>query len=351
MLESDVSFRVLDLNLLRVLDAMMTEGSVAGAASRLSITPSAVSHSLGRLRSLFNDPLFIRSSSGMRATPRASEIGGKVREGLHYLESALTPAAFLAAESQRTFTVACSAYVSAVLLPEVIARMRQRAPRAGVAVASWGPGVLDRFEAGQIDVLLGDFTRVPEGYVRQTLFEDGRVWLMGRDYILEPGQADRRTQLETMTLDLPNRSVLENGFVRRATLDECCGIVGNPVDRAMGDPMLESLPYSMVAPLLVKQADLAAFLRLDVIEPARDELVGDEPVADAADAEIRIAAIRHPDYGRRAPVAWFCDLLAEAAAMLAVGDARAPRGDGSPWKENSRGSSRTLSPAEDEGPS
>src|SRR4051812_15454746 len=85
MLDSDVPFRMLDLNLLRVLDALMTEGSVARAASRLSITPSAVSHALGRLRSLFGDPLFIRSSGGMRATPHASEIGGKVRAGLHCL--------------------------------------------------------------------------------------------------------------------------------------------------------------------------------------------------------------------------------------------------------------------------
>jgi DNA-binding transcriptional LysR family regulator len=129
MLESDVSFRLLDLNLLRVFDAMMAEGSVAGAAVRLSITPSAVSHALGRLRSLFNDPLFVRSPSGMRATPRGSEIGLKVREGLHYLEGALTPTAFRAAESSRTFTVACSAYVSAVLLPGVIARMRALAPQ------------------------------------------------------------------------------------------------------------------------------------------------------------------------------------------------------------------------------
>src|SRR5690349_12005181 len=184
MLESDLSFRLLDLNLLRVFDAMMAEGSVAGAAARLSVTPSAVSHALGRLRALFNDPLFVRSSSGMRATPRAAEIGAKVREGLHYLEGALTPTAFLAEESDRTFTVACSAYVSAVLLPGVIARMREYAPRTHLAVVSWGPGVLDRFESGQVDLLLGDFGRVPEGYEVRALFADGLVWLMGREYVI-----------------------------------------------------------------------------------------------------------------------------------------------------------------------
>jgi DNA-binding transcriptional LysR family regulator len=327
MLESDLSFRLLDLNLLRVFDAMMTEGSVAGAAARLSITPSAVSHALGRLRSLFHDPLFVRSSSGMRATPRAAEIGNKVREGLLFLEGALTPADFLAEESGRTFTVACSAYVSAVLLPGVIALMRERAPRTHLAVVSWGPGVLDRFDSGQIDVLIGDFGRVPDGYEARALFEDRLVWLMGREYILEPGMADRRVQIQAVQPDVSGRVVWENGFGRRTGLEEFCGIVGNPVDGLECRPALDSLPYSMIAPLVVKQTDLAALLprrlaslfaqdfRLDVVDPE----------SDAVAEEIRIAAIRHPDYGNRAPIAWFCELLAEVAATLKQDNVRAPQ--------------------------
>jgi DNA-binding transcriptional LysR family regulator len=345
MLDSDVPFRLLDLNLLRVFDAMMTEGSVAGAAARLSITPSAVSHALGRLRALFNDPLFTRSPSGMLATPRAAEIGGKVREGLHSLEGALTPAEFRAEHSRRTFTVACSAYVSAVLLPGVIARMREHAPGTHLAVVPWGPDVLDRFDSGQIDVLLGDFCRVPEGYETFALFEDGLVWLVGREYILEPGVADRRVELQTVKPDIPTRTVFENGFERRTGMEEYCGIVGNPVGSIEYRPALDALPYSMIAPLVVKQTDLAALvprrvaalfaqdLRLDIVEPVRD----------AGTAEIHIAAIRHPGYGGRAPIAWFCDLLVEAAGTLQPADMC--------YGENIRGSSRTLSPAEDEGPS
>jgi DNA-binding transcriptional LysR family regulator len=320
MLESDLSFRMLDLNLLRVLDALMTEGSVAGAAARLSITPSAVSHALGRLRSLFNDPLFIRSSGGMRATPRASEIGPRVREGLSYLEGALTPTAFLPAESNRSFAVACSAYVSAVLLPGVIAQMRALAPKASLTVASWGPGVLDRFEAGQIDVLIGDFLRVPKDVEGRVLFEDRLVWLMGRDCVLEPGAADRRAQLEMVKPRLSNRPVLENGFERRASLDECCGIVTNPASGTMTGPVLESLPYSLIAPLVVKHGDLAALLprRLAQLfaQDLRLDMVDSRTEPEADTTTIRITAIRHPDHGRRAPVLWFCDLLAEVAAQL-----------------------------------
>lgn len=322
MQDSDVPFWGLDLNLLRVLDAMRAEGSVAGAASRLSITPSAVSHALGRLRALFKDPLFVRSTGGMRATPRGSALCVSVREGLQSLEGALTPAAFDPAQSTRTFTLACSAYVSAVLLPSVIAQLRLRAPRAGIQILPWAAGVAQRFQAGQIDVLLGDFIRVPEACECRALFSDRLVWLMGRDYILTPGMADRRAQLEAMDLDLSEPSVLENGFERRVALDECCGIAGNPIDGTARVPLLDSLPYSLIAPLVVKQAELAALLpqrlaqlfaqdlRLDIVEPA-------------AAAGFQIAAIRHSDHGARAPVAWFFDLLTAAAADLA----QMPRND------------------------
>jgi DNA-binding transcriptional LysR family regulator len=332
MLESDVSFRLLDLNLLRVLDAMMVEGSVAGAASRLSITPSAVSHALGRLRSLFNDPLFIRSPSGMRATPRASEIGPKVQEGLRTLEGALTPPAFVASESNRTFTVACSAYVSAVLLPGVIAQLRERAPKAALTVVSWGPGVLDRFEAGQIDVLLGDFARVPEGLESRMLFEDRAVWLMGRDYILESGMADRRALFGAARPVLASRTILENGFLRRVTLDEGCGIIANPCGATSDGPVLESLPYSMIAPLVVKNADLAALLPRRLAELFAQDLRLDmvAPSVENDAPEIRIAAVRHPEHGRRAPVVWFSELLAEVAGRL---DADAEHAPDNSWPE------------------
>jgi DNA-binding transcriptional LysR family regulator len=334
MLEDDLPFRMLDLNLLRVFDAMMSEGSVAGAAMRLSVTPSAVSHALGRLRTTLNDPLFIRSPGGMRATPRASEIGIKVREGLHSLEGALAPSAFIAAESRRTFTVACSAYASAVLLPGVIAQMRSLAPRAAISVVSWSAGVLDRFEAGQIDVLLGDFVRVPEGYDSRILFEDRPVWLMGRDYVLGPDLAERRRQIESFRPGVSSRTVLEYGFVRRVALDESCGFVVNPVAPEAGHPVLESLPYSSIAPLLVKQANLAALLPRRLAELFAQDLRLDiiEPTAESEVEVIRIAAIRHPDYGLREPVAWFSDLLAEAAAQLA-GDVEPPPGREGPGRE------------------
>jgi len=323
MLAHDVSFRALDLNLLRVFDALLVESSVAGAATRLTITPSAVSHALSRLRYLFDDPLFVRAPGGMRATARASEIGDRVREGLHRLETALTPTTFLAEESCRTFTVVCSAYVSAVLLPGVIARMRQRAPGCRLAVRTWGPGVVDGLAVGQVDLLLGDFLRVPEGFECRLLFTDRPVWLVGRDYVLPgavPTEALDAGALRSACFGrihprLPHRAILDSGFERRTALDEGCGIIGNPIAAASGNAILESLPYSSIAPLMVKHADLAAFLprRLAVLFARDFELDIVDPPQENEAADIQISSAWHRDHGSRAPASWLRNLFAEAA--------------------------------------
>jgi DNA-binding transcriptional LysR family regulator len=287
----------------------------------LSITPSAVSHALARLRHLFNDPLFVRIPGGMRATARGSEIGTRLRDGLHQLEAALTPTSFQAEESARTFTVVCSAYVSAVLLPGVIARIRQVAPKAGLAVRPWNAGVVEQLVSGQIDLLLGDFVRVPAGLECQALFADRAVWLVGRDYVLPTAQNARQLRVEgfnRITPHLASPTVLESGVERRVALDECCGIVGNPVGDAPGSPILESLPYAAIAPLVVKHADLAALLprRLALLF-ARDfglDVVDLPPGNDALG--IRIGAAWHFDHGSRPPVAWLRNLLVEVASKL-----------------------------------
>ena len=78
-----------DLNLLRVFDAVLRERGVTAAAGRLGLTQPAVSNALARLRALFGDALFVRTAEGMDPTPFARELGEPVRQALALLESAL----------------------------------------------------------------------------------------------------------------------------------------------------------------------------------------------------------------------------------------------------------------------
>ena len=77
-----MNVRDIDLNLLRVFDAVLRERSVTAAAAGLGLTQPAVSNALSRLRGLFDDALFVRTPAGMDATPFARELGEPVRQAL-----------------------------------------------------------------------------------------------------------------------------------------------------------------------------------------------------------------------------------------------------------------------------
>src|SRR5690349_24552218 len=95
----------LDLNLLRVFEALMEEGSATRAGARLGLTQSAISHALNRLRYVLKDELFVRSPDGMQPTDRAAEIAPRLRQGLMQLQLALAPIEFAPERSDRRFTV------------------------------------------------------------------------------------------------------------------------------------------------------------------------------------------------------------------------------------------------------
>src|SRR5581483_9735490 len=126
----EINFLTLDLNLLRVFDALAEEGGVTRAGVRLGLTQSAVSHALGRLRLILQDELFVRGPDGMRPTARAREIAPRLRQGLHQLELALAPLAFVPADTRQRFTVSASTYVSTLLMPQLARELRLSAPAA-----------------------------------------------------------------------------------------------------------------------------------------------------------------------------------------------------------------------------
>lgn len=175
---SEIHFPALDLNLLRVFDAMAEETSVTRAGARLGLTQSAVSHALGRLRRLLDDELFVRGPDGMRPTARALEIAPRVRQGLHQLQVALTPAGFTPAETRRRFTIATGAYISTVLLPAAADLIRREAPSVELSLRPYGPGIADDLQTGRIDLAIGAFGVAPPGYEKEALLQESGVWAL-----------------------------------------------------------------------------------------------------------------------------------------------------------------------------
>src|SRR5205814_9419036 len=131
------------LNLLRVFDALFEERSATRAGERLGLTQSAISHALNRLRYVLKDDLFVRGPDGMRPTERAAEIAPRLRRGLLQVQLALAPSEFVAEQSERRFTITCTEYAGAVLMPAFIARLRAAAPNASLNVLPSNLGVAE----------------------------------------------------------------------------------------------------------------------------------------------------------------------------------------------------------------
>jgi DNA-binding transcriptional LysR family regulator len=123
-----MSFLTLDLNLLRVFDAVMTEQNLTRAADRLATTQPAVSNALKRLRETLDDDLLVRTAHGMKPTPRAEEIWPAIRLALSGLEAAITPENFDVSETEAVFRLAMADSTASHLLPSLMRAIKQEAP-------------------------------------------------------------------------------------------------------------------------------------------------------------------------------------------------------------------------------
>ncbi|HEY1604598.1 MAG TPA: LysR family transcriptional regulator [Allosphingosinicella sp.] len=169
--------REIDLNLLRVFDALIELRSVTKAADRLGLTQSAISHALGRLRLAVDDPLFVRRPGGLQPTARALEIAPGIRQGLTQLRGALSPSPFDPATAIRRFRISAGSYFCALLIPDLAARALPRAPGISFGIVAPGPDLPSALDGGLIDLALGAFGKAPPRLVSEILFREELVWV------------------------------------------------------------------------------------------------------------------------------------------------------------------------------
>lgn len=184
------SLHTIDLNLLVALDLLLEEASVRGAAQRAHVTPSAMSHTLARLRVLLDDEVLVRAGRGLVPTPRASELAGPVRELLASARTLLTPPArFDAARLQRRFRAVCTDHVSTVLLGPADAVLRREAPGVDLQVAPLVPDTMQDLRKGTVDLAIGVFPEAPPELRMRRLFSDRFVTVGRRHHPLLQGDA------------------------------------------------------------------------------------------------------------------------------------------------------------------
>ena len=163
----------IDLNLLVYLDVLLRERNVTKAADQLGISQPAMSNGLKRLRTLFDDPLLIRTSQGMTPTERAQELQPTISELIIGLEKAVQPRAkFNAAESEQVFRVMASDYAEATLIPPLIAKLRTEAPNVILDIMTPSDVSFPDVEQGRVDMVINRFDSIPQSFHQKVLWSD-----------------------------------------------------------------------------------------------------------------------------------------------------------------------------------
>ena len=325
---SDVHFNALDLNLLRVLDALLEERSATRAGERLGLSQSAVSHALNRLRYALKDELFVRSPDGLEPTPRALLIGPQLRQGLMQLQLAVVDAEFAPATANRQFVIACSDYGSATIVPGLMARLRDRAPGADLRVVPSQVGVAEALQTGRVDLAIGAFGHIADRFASEDLFQETLVWVLSADNpaCREPMTLERLAELPHLIIALTGEDaravdglVSDHGLEWRLIRDDAGAFQGALSARGLKRRIGLTVPHVLAAPRIVARSDMAALIprRLAVAYAERYRLrLFDPPYPSPPHA---VTAVWDRGHGEQAPVAWLRRLLREAALELAAG--------------------------------
>lgn len=237
-----------DLNLLFTLDVLLAEGSVARAARRLRLSPSAMSRALARLRETTGDPLLVRAGRGLVPTPRAIELRERVSQLVQDGEAVLRPAEALnLRQLVRTFTLRTSEGFVENFGPDLIARVGEEAPGVRLCFLQKPDKDSTPLRDGIVDLETGvlDSTTAPELRV-QALFRDRFVGVVRLGHPLSQGEVS------------PSRYAAgRHIYVSRRGADK------GPIDAALGALGLERQVVTIVggfstALALARSSDLIA---------------------------------------------------------------------------------------------
>lgn len=179
-----------DFNLLVTLDAVLAEGSVARAAQRLRLSPSAMSRALARLRETTGDPLLVRAGRGLVPTPRALELRERVSQLVQETEAVLRPAEKLdLMQLVHTFTLRTSDGFVENFGPDLIARVSAAAPGVRLCFVMKPNKDSTSLRDGSIDLDTGVIGKATAPEVRtQALFRDRFVGVVRMGHPLSQGE-------------------------------------------------------------------------------------------------------------------------------------------------------------------
>lgn len=296
----------LDLNLLVVFDAMMQEQHVSRAAARLHIGQPAMSHALGRLRRLLDDPLFVRQGNRMQATPRALALAPAVASWLQDARRLLdTQQAQTPAQMQGVLRIALPDGLETLLFPALLARLRAEAPglqlRAQLLEIDQQLQALDRDE---VDLVV---TAAPLSlqawHNRQAAGHTGFCAVYSPQQVNLPPTPALAALAAVPQLASSYRGtasgIVDHWFAQHGLQRRIVALAANlaTIAQSLQQAPLLSIQPGLYLPLLRQHGELAA-------------------VALPADLGIDIELVWHRRQQQHAPLRYLCQLVADSIARL-----------------------------------
>lgn len=164
----------MDIKLLAIFDEIYKTRNVSRAGENLGLAQTTVSLGLGRLRRQFNDPLFVRTSSGMLPTPHATALQQPLRQALELLRAAThQQVAFDPAASNRRFRISMTDISHLQFLPALMQRVTKLAPDVHIEMLRITAETPKLLEAGEADLAVGFMPELEAGFFQQKLFDQG----------------------------------------------------------------------------------------------------------------------------------------------------------------------------------
>lgn len=246
-----MDIRKIDLNLLPVLDALLRYRSVTLAARQLDMSQSALSSSLGRLRELLGDALFVRTGRGLLPTPRATQLAEPIAFILEQLrERVLSTQGFDPKSSQRVFTVCHSDVGSYVLWPRIVPAVARLAPHVRLQLKLLTQQQIPAaLETAAVDLAIGAYPDLPPSLFQRRLFERKYVGIVRKDHPIAGKRLTLSLFAKTPQLvvrlasgvqELVDRTIQEHGLERAHTIEMPSYL--------MLPPLLEAGDYLAVIP-------------------------------------------------------------------------------------------------------
>ena len=244
----EINIRKLDLTLLLVFEAAMDSGKLTAAAKRVGLTQSAVSHALKRLRDVFDDELFVRTTHGVRPTQRALALRAPLLQALQLIAGAVRAPSFDPRRDQRIFRIAALDYETSLFAPLLVRSIAGLSGSRFVFRPLVRNAAIDGLKSGEVDLLLGYTWQSDQDCEAATLYHEDYL-VVGR----------RGHPLFDAALDL--RAYINFGHVLVSPGGSLSGIVdGALAKEGKSRHISVAVPYFLSALAIVAKTDLLVTL-------------------------------------------------------------------------------------------